>query len=498
MQLIRIPKSVIECKNYVDGQWKGSALGAAQTLAVKSPYTGQVIGQVQQSQKSEVNEAVEAAAKAGLAWADSPIKERTQVMFKFREILLRELDTISHTISAESGKLLAESRAGLLKGVEVLEFAISLQNLDAGGKMQVSRGVFCEYRREALGVVVGITPFNFPAMVPMWMIPIALTLGNSFVWKPSDKTPLTSLLIAQALVEAGLPKGVLTIVQGGKAAVDALCDHPLVQAVAFVGSTPVAKSVYARATSNGKRALCLGGAKNHIILMPDADPSLVTEGVVASFTGCAGQRCMAASALVAVGEGSEIEPLIAGIVKRAESLVLGKDMGAIISEASLKKIHAAIEQAEAQGARILLDGRKAKAPEGYESGYWIGPTILDQVDPQSPAAKEELFGPVLSIVRAKNLSQAIEIENQSPYGNAASVFTQQGSVAEEVARRSRAGMIGVNIGVPVPREPFSFGGLYESKFGHGDITGPSSLDFWSALKKVTTKWALQKDNNWMS
>jgi malonate-semialdehyde dehydrogenase (acetylating)/methylmalonate-semialdehyde dehydrogenase len=489
---IRIPEQALECLNFVGGAWRA---GSGDVTPVLSPYSGTAIGRMTHSTSKDVDAAVAQAKTASVAWAKTPIKERSQVMFNFRQILLRDLATISHQISLESGKTLNEARAGLLKGVEVLEFALSLQNLDEGGKMEVSRGVFCEYRREPLGVVAGITPFNFPAMVPMWMIPIALTLGNGFVWKPSDKTPLTSILIAGALKEAGLPDGVFTVVQGGKATVEAILDHPGIAAVGFVGSTPVARSVYQRATSHGKRALALGGAKNHIILMPDADVEMASRGIVDSFTGCAGQRCMASSVLIAV-KGSE--PILEEIARKAAAMRLGDEMGAIITRESRERLAAAIQRAQAEGAKIAVDGRKVSAPQGFEGGNWLAPTILDQVRPGAHAATEELFGPVMTVIRADNVTQALAIENSSPFGNAASVFTSSGAVAERVAQESKAGMIGVNVGVPVPREPFSFGGTQDSRFGSGDITGMAGVNFWSTLKKVTTKWSMSADKNWMS
>jgi malonate-semialdehyde dehydrogenase (acetylating)/methylmalonate-semialdehyde dehydrogenase len=332
-------------------------------------------------------------------------------------------------------------------------------------------------------------------MVPMWMIPIALVLGNAFVWKPSEKVPLTSLRLAEALREAGLPEGVFTVVQGGRTAVEALCDHPGVAAIGFVGSTAVAKQVYLRATTQGKRALTLGGAKNHLILLPDADPEIAVDGVVASYTGCAGQRCMAGSVLVGVGD---VDSLLEKIRERSGQLRAGLDYGAIISGDSLSKLRTAIQAAQQSGAELRVDGRETSVPAGCEKGFWLAPTVLDRVAPGSPAATEELFGPVLSIVRVKTLSEALELQAANPYGNAVSVFTRSGAAAEEVARRGHAGMIGINVGVPVPREPFSFGGLYESKFGHGDITGYGGIEFWSNLKKVTTKWSFQKDASWMS
>jgi malonate-semialdehyde dehydrogenase (acetylating)/methylmalonate-semialdehyde dehydrogenase len=344
-------------------------------------------------------------------------------------------------------------------------------------------------------VIANITPFNFPAMVPMWTIPITLALGNAYIWKPSDKTPLTAYRIAEALREAGLPPGLFTVLHGGEATVNAIIDHPKVKAIGFVGSTKIAKIVYRRGTQLGKRVLALGGAKNHIILLPDANPELSGTGISDSFTGCAGQRCMAASVLLAVGD---VKHHIEKIVARAASLELGRDMGAMISKAQAEFLKEAIGRAEKAGAKVLLDGRKAKAPAGMEGGNWLGPTILDQVQPGSEAATVELFGPVLSIVHCRDLSEAMKIENSVEYGNACSVFTSNGALADRVAREATAGMVGVNVGVPVPREPFSFGGINASKFGHGDITGHHSLDFWSDIKKVTTKWEKQTDSNWMS
>jgi malonate-semialdehyde dehydrogenase (acetylating)/methylmalonate-semialdehyde dehydrogenase len=496
MALIKLSSSIETVQNFVDGKFV-PARGAQ--VDVWTPYQGRVIGKYQETTASELDSILALAQRGFDTWSAVPIKERTQVMFRFREILLRDAEALSHVIASESGKLPAEALAGLMKGVEVLEFATAIQNLDRGGKMEVSRGVWCETQRVPLGVVVGITPFNFPAMVPMWMIPIALTLGNAFVWKPSEKTPLTSQRIAAALKEAGLPDGAFTVVQGGRATVEQLCQHPIVQAVGFVGSSPVAKAVYERATLAGKRALCLGGAKNHIILMPDADPEVAAQGIVASFTGCAGQRCMAASVLVAVDpSAASTQRVLQGIVERSSKITLGQDMGAIITQASLQKLEGAIDRAGKTGAKLALDGRRAAKPVGYESGYWLGPTVLDGVQPGSEAATDELFGPLLSVMHAKSMSEALAMAGQSEYGNALSVFTQSGAVADEVARRARAGMVGINIGVPVPREPFSFGGFLSSRFGYGDITGQGGIDFWSNTRKVTTKWALQKDRNWMS
>jgi malonate-semialdehyde dehydrogenase (acetylating)/methylmalonate-semialdehyde dehydrogenase len=489
---VKIPEKVISCSNFISGAW---AKGEEGNLAVTSPYNGQKIGEVSLPSPGQVREALRAAAAAQVEWGRAPLKERARVLFNFRNILLRDLDRIAHLKSAESGKTFEEGKAGLMKGIEVLEYALSLQNLDTGGKLEVSRGVSCEYRRTPLGVVANITPFNFPAMVPLWTIPIALGLGNAYVWKPSEKTPLTSIEIANALTEAGLPPGLLTVLHGGSETVNQIIDAPEVKAVGFVGSTKIARLVYTRATALGKRALCLGGAKNHIVLLPDANPELAGVGVSDSFTGCAGQRCMAASVLLAVGD---VDAHIGKILNRAASLRLGRDMGALITRAQRDFLVGAIDRAEKGGAKVLLDGRRNPAPEGFEGGNWLGPTILDHVEPGSEAQTTELFGPVLSIIRCKDISHALAIQNSSEYGNACSVFTNSGALAERVIARARAGMVGVNVGVPVPREPFSFGGVAASKFGHGDITGDHSLDFWSDVRKVTVKWEKQNDSNWMS
>ena len=379
-----LPKTPQDGSNWMMGR---PVAGTAGKLDVRSPYNGQTLGEISIPSQQQIGEALEGAHRAFLEWSQTPIKERSRILNEFRNILIRDQDAITHLKSAECGKTFAEAKAGLSKGIEVLDFALSLQNLDVGGKMEVSRGVTCEYRREPLGVVANITPFNFPAMVPMWTIPIVIALGNSYVWKPSEKTPLTSLKIAAALKEAGLPDGVLTILHGGAPTVNAIIDHPRVKAIGFVGSTQIAKTVYQRGTALGKRVLALGGAKNHIVLLPDANPELSGTGISDSFTGCAGQRCMAASVLLAVGP----------------------DMGAIICREQVEFLKKAITRAEEAGAKVVLDGRKSKAPEGMEGGNWIGPTILDQVMPGSEAATMELFGPILSIVRCKDLSQAMKI-----------------------------------------------------------------------------------------
>jgi malonate-semialdehyde dehydrogenase (acetylating)/methylmalonate-semialdehyde dehydrogenase len=492
-KLVDLPDTPIQGKNLVGGEWIRPS--GRPSIEVRSPYTGAVIGSVPHSNAEDVAAAVAAAEKAAASWGKVPIKERTQVLFDFRAKVLGNLDELSNIAAAEAGKTVAEAKAGVLKGVEIIEYALSLQNLDQGGALEVSRGVTCEVRREPLGVVCGITPFNFPAMVPMWQFPIAVVLGNAFVLKPSEKVPLTSLRVGELMHEAGFPAGVFSIVHGARDTVEALIDHPGISAYGFVGSTPVARAVYSRAASLGKRALALGGAKNHLILVPDADRDVTVDGIVGSFTGCAGQRCMAASLLVAVGD---VDHLLDAICERAAAMRLGTDMGALIDRAALDRLHADIAQAEKDGVKIRVDGRKVPAPEGYEGGNWLAPTILDGASPNLQCAKKELFGPVLTIVRVATLEEALALQSGTEYGNAISVFTSRGAIARRVAEAAPTGMVGVNIGVPVPREPFSFGGTKASRFGHGDMTGLGGVELWTYLKKITSKWAIAPDANWMS
>ena len=489
---VDLPPAPLEARLLIGGEWKR---GEGESKLIVSPYNGAELGVVNGATSAQIEQALASAARAFTEWRRTPQKERSSKLLSFRGLLVRDLELLAHSAARECGKTVAEGRAEVLKGIEVLEFAAGLQDSDVGGALDVSRGVRCEYIREPLGVTVGITPFNFPAMVPMWMIPIALSVGNAFILKPSDKVPFTPGLLGDLMLEAGLPKGIFSILHGGKDVVEALAEHPGVSAIGFVGSSAIAKSVYVRATTSGKRALCLGGAKNHLILTPDADPKIAVEGIVGSFTGCAGQRCMAGSVLVVVGECGT---LVDQVVDAAAKISLGRDMGALIDKAAHARLIQAIEKAEREGAKVRLDGRKLPAPVGYEGGSWLGPTILDEVRSSMECSCAELFGPVLSVLRVKNLEEAMALERASAYGNACVVFTSSGGVARYVAENATAGMIGVNIGVPVPREPFSFGGTKDSKFGVGDITGVGGVEFWSQRKKVTSKWALQSDKNWMS
>ena len=477
--------------NFIKGTYSYSN---GEYLDVFSPLNGEVISQVPLSSAAVVDEAVTGAMQAFPAWSELPIKERVQVFYRYRNLLEKYFEELAALISEENGKTLDESRAEVSVSIEMVEFATSLPQLCIGEIEEVSRGVECRSTRYPIGVVASITPFNFPNMVPNWTIPNAITLGNTMILKPSEQVPLSSNRITELLTEAGLPEGVLNIVHGGREAVEAICDHPGIDAVSFVGSTKVAKIVYQRAAASFKRALCLGGAKNHLIVLPDANEEMTASNVAASMTGCAGQRCMAASAMVAVGK---VDSIIDRLCEETKKIIPGKNLGAIISTQAKERIEGYITEAVAEGARILVDGRNTRV-KGSEGGYYIGPTVIDQVTPDMKIAKEEVFGPVLAIMRVSTVDEALQIENSSVYGNAASVFTQSGSLANYVAERVSAGMIGVNIGVPVPREPFSFGGWNESKFGSGDITGKSSIEFWTKLKKTTTKWNPEARTNWMS
>lgn len=481
-----------ELQNYIGGNSKPSS--GSRMMEVHSPLDGSLLSRVPLSNSADLDAAVAAAKGAYPAWSSTPVKERVQIFYRYRHLLEKHMDELIQLVHEENGKTPDEARAEIEKSIELTEFACSMPQMISGEVQEVSRGVECTTMHIPLGVVASIVPFNFPAMVPNWTIPNAIVLGNCMILKPSELVPLSSMRIAQLLKEAGLPDGVFNIVNGDKEMVEAICDHPGIEAVSFVGSTKVAKIVYQRASAALKRVVALGGAKNHLLVLPDANPLMTATNVTASMSGCAGQRCMAASAMVAVGN---VDHIIGMICDEAKKVVPGKNLGAVISPAAKARIEKYISEAEQQGARVLVDGRNTIVP-GKEGGYYVGPTVIDFVTPEMSVAKEEIFGPVISILRVSNLEEAIKIENANPYGNAASVFTQSGGLARWVADRVSAGMVGVNIGVPVPREPFSFGGWNESKFGACDITGKSSIEFWTRLKKLTTKWNPEARTNWMS
>lgn len=478
-------------KNFINGHLSN---GQSATMDVLSPSDGKVISQVVLSSTDDLAQAVAAAQKALPGWSGMTLKERVQIFYRFRQLLERDIEEMTEIVHLENGKIHSEARAEVLKGIELTEFACSLPQMINDEIQEVSKGVECRTSHVPVGVVASITPFNFPTMVPLWTIPNAIALGNCMIVKPSEQTPISAMKIAELLKEAGLPDGVLNVINGDKQIVEAICDHPDIEAVSFVGSTHVAKIVYQRATSNLKRCVALGGAKNHLIVLPDAHVDMTATNVAASMAGCAGQRCMAASAMVAVGQ---IDHIVNRICEEARSIKVGENLGTVISYAAKERIESYITEAEEQGAKVLVDGRNVTVP-GKEGGFYVGTTVIDYVRPDMKIAQEEVFGPVLSIMRTDNIDDAIKIENASNYGNASSVFTQNGSLANYVMDRVSAGMVGVNIGVPVPREPFSFGGWNESRFGVNDITGKSSISFWTKLKKRTTKWNPEDRTNWMS
>ena len=478
-------------QNYIGGAWVASE---GPLIEVRNPGDGSVIALTPLSTAAAVDPAVDAARRALPGWAAVPIKERVQVLYRYRALLEQHVDELTALIVEEHGKVAAEARAEILKAIELTEFACSLPQIATGEVLEVSRGVECRTERHPVGVVASIAPFNFPSMVPHWTIPNAIALGNCMILKPSELVPLSAGRIAELLERAGLPTGVFNVVHGGREAVEAICDHPGIAAVTFVGSTRVAQLVYRRGTASLKRVLAFGGAKNHLIVLPDAEPEMTSSNVAASMAGCTGQRCMAASVMLAV---AEVDDVVARVVEHARRLVPGETLGPVISREAKERIERYITEAEAAGARVLLDGRSVVVP-GREGGYYVGPTVLDRVTPDMGIAREEVFGPVLAIIRASTLDQALEIEAGSPYGNAAAVFTERGATARYVAERATAGMVGVNVGVPVPREPFGFGGWGESAYGVGDITGRGSIEFWTRTKKTTTKWNREAGTNWMS
>lgn len=479
-------------RNFIGGNFVPSA--GTRKRDITSPLDGKVVSSVNLSCAADLDSAVLAAKKAFPAWSSITIKERAQIFYAYKRLLKDNMEDLAGLIHVEHGKTIAEAAAEVEKGIEITEFACSLPQIAVGEGLEVSKGIYCRYDRVPLGVVASIVPFNFPVMVPHWTIPISIVLGNCFILKPSEQVPMSAAKFSVLLKEAGLPDGVFNTVNGDREIVEGICDHPAIKAVSFVGSTPVAQAVYRRATANYKRALCLGGAKNHCFLLPDAHTEMSAKNIVASFAGCTGERCMALSVLLAVGP---VDDKIKRICEEAKKLIPGKNLGPVISKAAKERIISYIDGAEKEGARVILDGRAAIV-EGAPDGYYVGPTIIDNVTPSMKVAKEEIFGPVISIIRVNNIREGIEIENAHPCGNAASVYTQNGALADEIVKAVSAGMTGVNIGVPVPREPFAFGGWNDSKFGAGDITGKSSVNFWTQDKKTTVKWDPEAGSDWMS
>ncbi|MBX3074716.1 CoA-acylating methylmalonate-semialdehyde dehydrogenase [Candidatus Obscuribacterales bacterium] len=487
--------AVTTCKLLVGGEWIDSS--ATEFSEVFNPSTGEVIAKVPVGKTDDVNKAVQAAKEAFLEWREVPIVERARVMFRFKALLEANYEEIARCVTREHGKTLAEARASVQRGIEVVEFACGIPSLIMGESMEnIARNVDCETIRHPIGVCVGITPFNFPAMVPLWMYPVALTCGNTFVLKPSEKVPLASMLIAELLIKAGIPKGVFNIVHGGKESVDALLEHPDVRAVSFVGSTPIAKYIYEKGTKHGKRVQSAGGAKNHIIIMPDADMEQTVQALQASAFGCAGERCMAGSLALPVGEAAD--QLVPMLVKSAEKMRIGRtdvgdnaDMGPVITAQHLKHVRGMIDKGEAEGAKIALDGRTVKVADA-PNGYFIGPTVIDQAKPEMSVVKDEIFGPVLSVVRCETIQDAIGVGEKCEFGNGAVIFTNSGSAAREFKRYFNAGMIGINVGVPAPMAWFPFTGWNHSFFGDLHIQGREGIQFYTQQKMTMTRWFSDK------
>ena len=465
---------------------------SARTAPVYNPATGHIQALVPLATRTEADSAVAAAHAAFPAWSAQPPLRRARVLFRFRELFESRLDDIARLITSEHGKVLSDARGEATRGLEVVEFATGIPQLLKGDfTEQVGPGIDSWSTRQPLGVVAGITPFNFPAMVPMWMFPIALACGNTFVLKPSERDPSPSILIAELLKEAGLPDGVFSVVHGDKEAVDAILAHPTIKAVSFVGSTPIAEYVYTKGTSHGKRVQALGGAKNHMIVMPDADLDQAADALVGAAYGSAGERCMAISVAVAVTNKTaddliaKLKPRIAAL-KMAPGTEANADLGPLVTGVHLDRVKGYVALGKAEGAELVVDGRADAIPHG--EGFFLGACLFDHVKPEMRIYKEEIFGPVLCIVRAKDFETAIGLINEHEFGNGTSIFTRDGDTARAFAHGVQAGMVGVNVPIPVPMAFHSFGGWKRSLFGDHAVHGPEGVRFYTRIKTVTARW----------
>lgn len=461
---------------------------------VYNPSTGDVIAECPVGAAGDVDAAVQAAAAAFPAWRDTPPVERARVFFHYRQLIEENFDELCACVSREHGKTLVEARGSLFRGLENVEYACGIPSLLMGDTLEnIARGVDCETMLQPLGVCVGITPFNFPAMVPLWMFPLALACGNTFVLKPSEKVPLTAVKLVELLEKAGLPKGVLNLVHGGRECVDALLTHPVVKAISFVGSTPIARRIYETGTKHGKRVQANGGAKNYIVIMPDADVPRTVEALGAAAFGCAGERCMAGSTAITVGAAAE--RLLPSLVEAARAIKVGPtdrpaprpDMGPLITSQHRDRVMELVASGESEGAKVICDGRGVKVTDAPQ-GFYMGATIVDGIEQSMTLAKQEVFGPVLNVMRMDDLDRAIEITNQSAYGNGAAIFTNSGKAAREFKHRVKAGMVGINVGVPATMAMFPFTGWDESFFGDLHIQGREGVQFYTQQKVVSTRW----------
>ncbi len=476
---------------YINGAWIGSAANEWQDVV--NPATGELLGQVPLSNAAEVDIAVEAAAAAYPEWRRTPAEDRIQPLFKLKQLLEEHLDELACVITQENGKTLGEAKGELRRAIENVEVACGIPMMMQGYNLEdVARGVDEMMIRQPLGVVAAITPFNFPGMIPFWFLPYAIATGNTLIVKPSERVPFTMKRAFELLEQTGLPKGVVNLVNGGKAAVDALLDHPKVRAISFVGSTHVAKYIYARAGANGKRAQCQGGAKNHVIVLPDADLAMTTQIIGDSAFGCAGQRCLAVSVAVTVGEAQKsFRDAIADAASKlrvGNGLEDGVQMGPVITQQSRSRVESLIGAGEKEGAKVIVDGRDAKIP-GYDKGNFVKPTVLDGVPATSQITDTEIFGPVLSLVHANDLDEAMAFLERSAYGNQASLFTSSGSAARRFRYEAPAGNIGINIGVAAPMAYFPFSGWKDSFFGVMHAQGRDAVEFYTEKKVVVERWA---------
>jgi malonate-semialdehyde dehydrogenase (acetylating) / methylmalonate-semialdehyde dehydrogenase len=465
---------------------------STRSAPVYNPATGAVQAEVLLAETSDVDAAVGAAKEAFVEWGQASLSKRTKVMFAYRELINANVGALAEIVSDEHGKVLSDAAGEVQRGLEVVEFACGIPQLLKGEYSdQASTDVDVFSFRQPLGVCVGITPFNFPAMVPMWMYPVAIACGNTFVLKPSERDPSASNFVARLLAEAGLPDGVFNVVHGDKVSVDALLDHPDVAAVSFVGSTPIARYIHQRGSANGKRVQALGGAKNHAIVMPDADMDFASDHLSAAAFGSAGERCMAISAAVVVGDAGG--PLLDVLVPKAEAVRVGSgrdpqsEMGPVISAAARDRIVGLIGTGEDQGGKLAVDGRGLSVP-GFEEGFFVGPTIIDQVTTDMDVYTEEIFGPVLSVVHCDDVESAINLINANPYGNGTAIFTNSGEAARRFQRGVNVGMIGINVPIPVPMAYHSFGGWKDSLFGDKHVHGPEGVSFYTRGKVITSRW----------
>ena len=477
---------------YVNGSWEKPEGRAMHP--VTNPATGAVLAEVPFAIEADVDRAVRAAHQAFLKWREVPVVDRVQVLYRYKTLLDKHSDEVAGILTRENGKTLDDARAEVRRMIQMVEVACGMPSLMMGDSLNdVAAGIDCKTIRQPIGVCAGITPFNFPAMVPMWMHPFAIACGNTFILKPSEKVPLTPTRAIELLHDAGLPPGVLNLIHGGKEAVDALLRHPLVKAVSFVGSTPVARYIYAAAAAGGKRVQALGGAKNHLIVMPDADMPKAVEAIIGSAFGAAGERCLAGSVLVPVGDAAE--PLLDLLVKRTKGLTVGDgsqpgvEMGPLVTSDHCKKVEEYVEKGLAEGATPLVDGREKKtASPSQAGGYFLGPTIFDHVTPQMTIAREEIFGPVLSVMRVETLDDAIDLVNRSPFGNATAIFTSSGRSAREYSSRCEVGMVGINVGVAAPMAFFPFAGWKNSFFGDLHAHGKDAVAFYTEQKVIMSRW----------